>query len=136
MSHESHPITLTRFASALSELPIDAIYGKYAELRNNIAHMESSNKQLEDFARENDDRECYEALMENKMVIKRFEERIEALKREVTEVRGLVWRVEGEEKINGSASVAANGETNGSQAREERNGNGAGDGGDEDGVFL
>ncbi|EAT85687.2 hypothetical protein SNOG_07036 [Parastagonospora nodorum SN15] len=82
MSHESHPITLTRFASALSELPIDAIYGKYAELRNNIAHMESSNKQLEDFARENDDRECYEALMENKMVIKRFEERIEALKRE------------------------------------------------------
>lgn len=136
MSHESHPITLTRFASALSELPIDAIYGKYAELRNNIAHMESSNKQLEDFARENDDRECYEALIENKMVIKRFEERIEALKREVTEVRGLVWRVEGEEKINGSASVAANGETNGSQAREERNGNGAGDGGDEDGVFL
>ncbi|KAH3918323.1 hypothetical protein HBI56_142170 [Parastagonospora nodorum] len=136
MSHESHPITLTRFASALSELPIDAIYGKYAELRNNIAHMESSNKQLEDFARENDDRECYEALMENKMVIKRFEERIEALKREVTEVRGLVWRIEGEEEVNPSAGVAANGEPNGAQAREERNGTGARDGGDEDGVFL
>jgi hypothetical protein len=136
MSHESPPITLTRFASALSELPIDAIYGKYAELRNNIVHMESSNIQLEDFARENDDRECYEALMENKMVIKRFEERIEALKREVTEVRGLVWRIEGEEEVNPSAGVAANGETNGAQAREERNGNGARDGGDEDGVFL
>jgi hypothetical protein len=136
MSHESHPITLTRFAAALSELPIDAIYGKYAELRNNIAHMESSNKQLEDFVRENDDRECYEALMENKMVIKTFEERIKALKNEVTEVRGLTWRIEGEEKVNGSTSVAANGQTNGAQAREERNGNGTAEGGDENGVFL
>jgi hypothetical protein len=142
MSAEAAPITLTRFASALSDLPVDAIYGKYSELRNNITHMESSNKQLEDFARENDDRDCYEALLENRQVIKRFEERIEALKREVTEVRGLPWRVRDEEEkkkegqlVDGAAS------TNGTGApatEEQTNGTGPGarGGDEEDGVFL
>ncbi|KAF2032548.1 hypothetical protein EK21DRAFT_37610, partial [Setomelanomma holmii] len=82
MSSQATPITPARFASALTDLPIDAIYAKHAELRNNITHMESSNKLLEDFARDNDDRDCYEALLENRQVIKRFEERIKLLKRE------------------------------------------------------
>jgi TolA-binding protein len=145
MSHESQPITLTRFASALSDLPIDAIYSKYSELRNNITHMESSNKQLEDFARENDDRDCYEALLENRQVIKRFEERITALKQEVTEVRGLPWRVREEEEgkattngtvvredgaaVNGAAATATQ-EQRDSAGPEGNNADG------EDGVFL
>lgn len=140
MSAEAAPITLTRFASALSELPIDAIYGKYSELRNNITHMESSNTQLEDFARENDDRDCYEALLENRQVIKRFQERIEALKKEVVEVRGLPWRPQDEETVvkvqeNGAPAVAA---TNGTAAtqQESRNGTDAQGGEEEDGVFL
>jgi serine protease inhibitor len=140
MSAEAAPITLTRFASALSELPIDAIYGKYSELRNNITHMESSNTQLEDFARENDDRDCYEALLENRQVIKRFQERIEALKKEVVEVRGLPWRPQDEEAVvkvheNGAPAVAA---TNGTAAaqQESRNGTNAQGGDEEDGVFL
>jgi hypothetical protein len=145
MSHESQPITLTRFASALSDLPIDAIYSKYSELRNNIAHMESSNKQLEDFARENDDRDCYEALLENRQVIKRFQERIEALKSEVTEIRGLPWRVREEEEAkaattNGTVAGQDGTGVNGTAAatQEQRNSGGAqGDGADgEDGVFL
>jgi hypothetical protein len=141
MSAEAAPITLTRFASALSDLPVDAIYGKYSELRNNITHMESSNQQLEEFARENDDRDCYEALMENRQVIKRFEERIEALKREVTEVRGLPWRVRDEEEKKDAQVVIGAAATNGTAAparEEQTNGTGPGaQGGDEeDGVFL
>jgi hypothetical protein len=148
MSHESQPITLTRFASALSDLPIDAIYSKYSELRNNITHMESSNKQLEEFARENDDRDCYEALLENRQVIKRFEERITALKSEVTEVRGLPWRVRDEEmgksesKVNGDASASvtngvSNTTTDSSAAATQESSNGTAAGEDaDDGVFL
>jgi hypothetical protein len=148
MSAEAAPITLTRFSSALSDLPIESIYGKYSELRNNITHMESSNKQLEEFARENDDRDCYEALLENRQVIKRFEERIEALKKEVTEIRGLPWRVRDEEEKKdaqvGGGDPVTNGAavTNGNGAspvrEEQRNGAGPGaqGGHEEDGVFL
>jgi hypothetical protein len=134
MSSESTPITLTRFATALADLPIDAIYSKYSELRNSIAHMESSNTQLEDFARENDDRECYEAVLENRMVIKRFEERIEALKSEVVEKRGLPWRPQDEESTGkGGEAAQSGGTTNGVS---EQNGTGDQDANQEDGVFL
>lgn len=144
MSSDSQPITLTRFASALYDLPIDAIYSKHAELRNNITHMESSNQQLEEFARENDDRDCYEALLDNKQVIKRFEERIEALKSEVMEVRGLPWRPREDEKevVNGRVDGAVN---NGSGAngvvvqQEQRSASAdtsAQGGNDDEGVFL
>lgn len=137
MSQESQPITLTRFASALSDLPIDAIYSKYSELRNNISHMESSNKQLEDFARENDDRDCYEALLENRQVIKRFEERVDALKKEVTEVRGLPWRVRGEEEAKPTHGTAGMNGTAGA-TQEQRSGASTQEDGEdgEDGVFL
>jgi len=137
MSANTQPISLTRFATALADLPIDAIYAKHAELRNNIAHMESSNTQLEEFARENDDRDCYEALLENRQVIARFEERIEALRKEVTELRGLPWRPKQEEREHVTKAVM-NGTT--APQQEQRNGTGVGEdaqGGEEDdGVFL
>ncbi|KAH7414280.1 hypothetical protein DE146DRAFT_30343 [Phaeosphaeria sp. MPI-PUGE-AT-0046c] len=139
MSSESQPITLTRFATALNDLPIDAIYSKYSELRNNIAHMESSNNQLEEFARENDDRDCYEALLENKQVIKRFEERLDALKREVTDVRGLPWRPREEEsKVEKAAPVTNGVNGTGDQRPETVAGadTAAQGGNEEDGVFL
>jgi hypothetical protein len=132
MSASALPITLTRFASALSDLPIDAIYAKHTELRNNIAHMEASNVQLEDFARENDDRDCYEALMENRATIKRFEERIVALREEVVG-RGLRWRPVEEEKekdekdgvngvpvVQGANGVQEEGVNGGVAAQEQR----------------
>jgi hypothetical protein len=134
MSAEAAPITLTRFASALSELPIDAVYSKYAELRNNITHMEASNEQLEEFARENDDRDCYEALLENRQVIARFKKRIEALKREVAEVRGLPWRPAGEEVVKKETVV--NGVVDGGRVAEQSNGTGAQGATEEDGLFL
>jgi hypothetical protein len=138
MSASALPIAPARFASALNDLPISSLYAKHAELKNNIVHMESSNKQLEDFARDNDDRDCYEALLENRQVIKRFLERIDMIKKEVVEVRGLPWRPQGEEEndekgvvVNGASVIGENGQ------QESRNGTRA-QGGDEEeeGVFL
>ncbi|KAH7080570.1 hypothetical protein BKA63DRAFT_563250 [Paraphoma chrysanthemicola] len=160
MSAQTTPISPTRFASALTDLPISSIYAKHAELRNSITHMQSSNAQLEDYARDNDDRECYEAVLENREVMKRFEERIELLRREVVEVRGLPWRPQGDEAetprkvdLNGEAGQIGevlNGHADGSGPRingngggvQERNGDGAaaaeqnGNDDNEDGVFL
>jgi hypothetical protein len=99
MSAESTPITAARFASALNDLPISSLYAKHAELTNSITHLESSNKQLEDFARENDDRDCYEALLENRQVMKNFNERMELIRKEVEEVRGLPWRPQNEGEV-------------------------------------
>jgi hypothetical protein len=150
MSAEALPITPARFASALTELPISSLYAKHAELTNNIAHLESSNKQLEDFARENDDRDCYEALLENRQVMKNFNERMELIRKEVEEVRGLPWRPrdEGEVRkeegaigLNGTAATQNNNDntttTTGPQAaQEQRNGTAAPEDGDEEGVYL
>ncbi|KAF3043233.1 hypothetical protein E8E12_009589 [Didymella heteroderae] len=155
MSAESTPITAARFAAALNDLPISSLYAKHAELTNSITHLESSNRQLEDFARENDDRDCYEALLENRQVMKNFNERMEMIKKEVEQVRGLPWRPQNEGEVrkeegtiglngtvstqNGSsttapiapaasnASPAARGQVNGSSAQ-------AGD--EEEGVHL
>jgi hypothetical protein len=142
MSAEALPITPARFASALTELPISSLHAKHAELTNNIAHLESSNKQLEDFARENDDRDCYEALLENRQVMKSFNERMELIRREVEEVRGLPWRPrdegevrreEGAVGLNGTSEVARSAE----QAESRQNGDGRAQGGDdEEGVYL
>ena len=104
--------------------------------------MQSSNKQLEDFARENDDRDCYEALVENRQVIKRFEERIGLIRQEVVEVRGLPWRPQGgeDEERTGGAGVVVNGSAprQGEGPSEQRDGAGtSADAGDEEeGVFL
>ncbi|KAF1841021.1 uncharacterized protein K460DRAFT_197150 [Cucurbitaria berberidis CBS 394.84] len=139
MSAEALPITPARFAQALDDLPISSLYGKYAELTNQIQHLESSNQQLEDFARENDDRDCYEALLENRQVMKRFQERIELIKKEVQEVRGLPFRPQGEEGVaqapttNGNAAGSQNGHVagGGTAAQEQRNNSG-----DEEGLYL
>jgi hypothetical protein len=135
MSADAAPITFTRFSAALSDLPIESLYAKYSELSNQTTHLEDSNKQLEEFARENDDRDCYEALLENRQVVKRFEERKEAIRHEVSVVRGLPWRPrEDEEKVDGVNGGAA---TNRATAVEEQtNGSGAQDGDGGDGVYL
>ena len=135
MSAEALPITASRFAKALEDLPISSLYAKHAELSNQITHLESSNQQLEDFARENDDRDCYEALLENRQVMKRFEKRKELIKKEVQEVRGLPWRPQGEEVM--PTPTATNGTAGGTAAvQEQTNGNGAQNADEEEGVFL
>lgn len=149
MSAESRPITAARFAAALNELPISSLYAKHAELSNNITHLESSNKQLEDFARENDDRDCYEALLENRQVMKNFNERMDLIRKEVEEVRGLPWRPRDEGEVrreegaiglngtaptqNGSGPAAPAGT---SAAQEQTNGSSTQAGEDEEGVYL
>ncbi|KAJ8114027.1 hypothetical protein OPT61_g3990 [Boeremia exigua] len=149
MSAESRPITAARFATALTELPISSLYAKHAELSNNITHLESSNKQLEDYARENDDRDCYEALLENRQVMKNFNERMDMIRKEVEEVRGLPWRPrdegevrkeEGAVGLNGTAPTQSGTDPAapaGTQAAQEHtNGTSAPTAEEEEGVYL
>ncbi|KAF2240465.1 hypothetical protein BU26DRAFT_442433 [Trematosphaeria pertusa] len=110
MSGDSLPITAERFAKALADLSLSSLYLKVAELENSIAHLQKSNGELQEFVRQEEDKECYEAILENRDVIRRMEERIELVKREVTEVRGLPFKPRGEEK---SAPVDAESRTNG-----------------------
>lgn len=104
--------------------------------------MEKSNVELEVFAREEQDKDCYEALMENKEVLKRMAERIELIKKEVMEVRGLPWQPEegartvepGERAVaNGGAVQSGNATVDGA-TQEQTNGDISGDA--EEGVFL
>jgi hypothetical protein len=88
--------------------------------------------------RQEQDTDCYEALVENKEVIQRMEERIALIKKEVVEVRGLPWQpedgakmVEPGERAVGAQDGAAT--TNGA-TRGQTNGNASGDA--EEGVFL
>lgn len=158
MSAEAAPISPARFAKALEDLPVSALHGKASELRNSIAHLQDSNTQMEDYLRENEaDRDIYEAIMENRVVIERMEHRIELIKKEVTEVRCLPWEP-AERKtaadaqvptVNGSGNEAGASVTNGapsdstaSRVRPE-SGTGAGDrdrnaapADEEEGVFL
>jgi TolA-binding protein len=140
MSAESAPITFERFSKALEDLPVESLYAKYTELSNQIRHLESSNVQLEDFAREHDDRDCYEALLENRQVMKRFEERKALIMHEVKDVRGLPWRPREEEGagkkegVNGDAA-RVNGDGAAAQEQEQSGGGGEGEG-EGDGVYL
>ncbi|KAF2745444.1 hypothetical protein M011DRAFT_136690 [Sporormia fimetaria CBS 119925] len=111
MSSTSLPISASRFAAALHDLPLSSLHAKIHELENSITHLQKSNTELESFVRENDDRDCYEALIENKDVIKRMEERVELVKKEITEDRGLpLGEAEGG-KVNGAATVSQEEET-------------------------
>ena len=102
---------------------------------------------------DSDDREVYEAILENREVIKRMEERIELVKKEVTEVRSLPWELEsananaseiGERPAVDGPGSATNGiigggrQANGTQAQEQTNGanNARAAADDEEGVFL
>lgn len=54
MAHEALPIDSARFASALEDLPVDALHSKAAELRNSMAHLKYSNEQMVPFADQGD----------------------------------------------------------------------------------
>jgi hypothetical protein len=142
MSSEASPITPARFAKALEDLSIGSLHAKVAEIRNSIAHLEASNKELEHFARENDDRDCYEYLLENRQVIKSMEERIELIKKEIVEARGMPFAPQEAKTTapvvqNGTAPTTAtqNG-TSAGQAATNGGGEAAANGEEEEGVFL
>ncbi|KAJ3575799.1 hypothetical protein NPX13_g3905 [Xylaria arbuscula] len=108
MSSETLPISPTRFAEALKELPASTLALKVLELRNSIAHLDYSNAELKPFAegtkstldqqQQGDatevgqpDPDCQEAIAENEAVIARMQERISLIRAEV-EGRGLNWQ--------------------------------------------
>jgi predicted RNase H-like nuclease (RuvC/YqgF family) len=134
MSSESQPISAERFAFAIKDLPAENLYAKAQELENSIAHLERSNKTLQEYidsirsdtslsesTRQEGDKDCSDAIQENQVVIERQKERIDLLKREV-ERRGAKWH-EGDTNgtVNGSSGEVA---TNGSTAETERNAGG------------
>ncbi|QIX01709.1 hypothetical protein AMS68_007226 [Peltaster fructicola] len=90
---DAQPIDPARFAEALQDLPVDALYSKVSELANSIAHLHSSNQQMLPFAEEGD-QDCKDAMFENLGVIGRMNQRIQLIKSEVQR-RGLRW-TEGE----------------------------------------
>ncbi|KAJ4295876.1 hypothetical protein N0V88_004578 [Collariella sp. IMI 366227] len=46
MSSDALPISPSRFAAALPDLPLSALHLKVLELRNSITHLDYSNEQL------------------------------------------------------------------------------------------
>ena len=107
MSSEATAITPERFAEAVKELPLANLHFKAVEIRNSMAHLVSSNQQLQPFADEGDP-DCADAIQENLVVIQRMNKRILLLKGEV-EGRGFKWAEEGPRPgnidSNGHASV-------------------------------
>ncbi|ETN41892.1 uncharacterized protein HMPREF1541_03831 [Cyphellophora europaea CBS 101466] len=114
------PISPSRFALALQDLPLENLYAKAREIDNSIAHLRRSNAQLQEFSdsirsdetisgetrEEVGDRECLEAIRENEEVIERQRERVGLLKAEV-ERRGRTWHGDGE--VNGEREAAEGG---------------------------
>jgi hypothetical protein len=119
MSSEALPISPTRFAAALTDLPLSTLHLKVLELRNSIAHLDYSNEQLRPFAEgtatttttttttgpstttssetqtqtqgpSEPDPDCLDAIRENEAVIARMQARIALVRAEV-ERRGLSW---------------------------------------------
>ena len=121
MSASATPISPVRFAAALSNLPLSSLHTKAAEIRNSIAHLETSNAELKIYA-VTGDTECSDALNENVEVINRMKERLGLLKKEV-EGRGYMWNEleshdnEGNDDNNGTTLV-----TNGQEARSDERG--------------
>ena len=89
MSSASAPISAERFAEAIEDLSIGLLHNKAAEIQNSISHLEVSNEQLQQYA-DAGDKDCSDAISENRTVIVRMEERITLLKEEVVR-RGLPW---------------------------------------------
>lgn len=118
MSSTSAPIPPQRFAEAITDLPLANLHFKAAEIRNSISHLESSNQQLQPFA-DDEDRDCMDAIKENREVIQRMEERILLLRREV-EARGYKWS---EDESDAKGGTDGDAETNGhTNARGEDDG--------------
>jgi hypothetical protein len=118
MSSESRPITSSQFALAIRDLPLENLYAKAKEIENSIAHLQRSNKQLQEYSdsikqdqslsgevrEEVGDKECLEAIRENEVVIERQRERVGLLKSEA-ESRGGGWHNGedgGDGRVNGS----------------------------------
>jgi hypothetical protein len=94
MSSNTRPISPTRFASALAELPVGSLYAKAAELRNSLTHLKSSNEQLLPFSQEGD-KDCADAIKENEETMERMQDRVLLLQQEVEVNRGMKWEPEG-----------------------------------------
>ncbi|KAI4194938.1 MAG: hypothetical protein LQ350_007481 [Teloschistes chrysophthalmus] len=100
MSANAAPISLDRFAEAIAELPVGNLHAKAAELRNSIAHLVSSNEQLQQYAVDGD-QDCADAIRENNEVVERMQSRISLLRNEV-EGRGLPWDHHQTSTMNGN----------------------------------
>jgi len=128
MSTQTRPISPNSFATAIEDLPVDTLYTKAVEINNSVAHLERSNRTLQEYSdsikndqsldsetRQSGDKDCIEAIKENEVVIGRQQERVKMLKAEV-ERRGQRWH-EAEPKdhptSNGSAFQTPSG-SNGS----------------------
>lgn len=122
MSSEARPISPNSFAQAIEDLPVENLYSKTFEINNAIAHLEHSNKQLQDYSdsikndqslnaqtRAEGDKDCLDAISENDVVIERQRDRVRLLKAEV-ERRGQKWHEADPDKkensTNGSAEPA------------------------------
>jgi hypothetical protein len=116
MSNEATPISPTRFAAALKDLPLSTLHLKAAEIRNSIAHLDYSNEQLKPFANGTEpssegrpDQDCIDAIKENEIVIGRMQERIALLRAEV-EGRGSSWlEFQSAEELQEGEGVLVNG---------------------------
>lgn len=114
MSATATPIPPSQFALAIKDLPLPNLHFKAAEIRNQIAHLASSNEQLAEFK---DDGDCKEAIAENEVVMGRMRERLDLLKAEI-EGRGNLWIEDGnEEGAEDGATVNGTG-ANGGTAEE------------------
>jgi hypothetical protein len=148
-SSDALPITPSRFATALPDLPVSALHLKVLELRNSIAHLDYSNEQLRPFAegtatttttttateaaaQTGGDADCADAIRENEQVIGRMQERIRLVRAEV-ERRGLSWaefQSEAEREEEAAAAAAAAGdseEKTGTDINTNTNGGGSGE---------
>jgi hypothetical protein len=96
MSAQARPISPTRFAAALKDLALSNLYNKVSELRNQLAHLDYSNQEMQAFAEgtapglTEPDKDCILAIEENEVVIKRIVERLALLRVEI-EGRGNAW---------------------------------------------
>jgi hypothetical protein len=91
MSSEARPISPTQFASAIEDLPLENLYSKVFEIQNSVAHLERSNRELEEYSDSvGGDVDCAAAVRENQEVVGRMKDRIELVKKEV-ERRGQKW---------------------------------------------
>jgi hypothetical protein len=135
MSSEARPISPTQFATALVDLPVESLYAKVSEIRNSIAHLERSNKELRDYSNSVDgDADCLAAVRENDEVIGRMNDRIDLVKKEV-ERRGQKWH-QGEVNGDSDGPVPTGGTLNDEQLRRQMEARMTDDDGDEEGIHL
>jgi len=135
MSSQAGPISPTQFASALAELPVENLYTKVSEIRNSIAHLERSNEELQQYSDSvNGDADCLAAVRENDEVIRRMNDRIDLVKKEV-ERRGQKWH-QGEVNGDTDGPVPIGGTLNDEELRRQMEARITEDDGDEEGVHL